>query len=193
MGPLVVLIGPTAVGKTALSLQLGEALNGEIVSADSRLVYRGMNIGVAKPTAQEQARVPHHLIDLVPPSETVSLAYFQREAYSAINAILDRGRLPILVGGTGQYVSAVIEGWGIPEVAPNEVLRAELEAQAAAQGAQALWDRLAKHDPAAAAKIHPNNVRRVVRALEVFLETGQPISTLQEKHPPPYRILQVGL
>lgn len=192
-GPLVTLIGPTAVGKTALALLLAETLGGEIVSADSRLVYRGMNIGVAKPTPEEQARVAHHLIDLVEPSETVSLARFQQEAYAAIDSILARNKLPVLAGGTGQYVSAVIEGWGIPEVAPNANLRAELEAQAAAQGAQALWDRLAQHDPPAAAKIHPNNVRRVVRALEVFLETGQPISALQEKHPPPYRTLQIGL
>lgn len=192
-GPLITLIGPTAVGKTALALRLAEALGGEIVSADSRLVYRGMNIGVAKPTPEEQARIPHHLIDLVDPSETVSLARFQAAAYAAIDTILGRGSLPILAGGTGQYVSAVIEGWGIPEVAPNTALRAALEAQAEAQGAQALWDQLARHDPPAAAKIHPNNVRRVIRALEVFIETGQPISILQQKHPPPYRILQIGL
>ncbi len=192
-GPLLVLIGPTAVGKTALALLLAETLAGEIVSADSRLVYQGMNIGVAKPTAEEQARIPHHLIDLVEPSQTLSLARFQQAAYAVIDSILARGKLPILAGGTGQYVSAVIEGWGIPEVAPNAGLRAELEAQAAALGAQALWDRLAQHDPPAAAKIHPNNVRRVIRALEVFLETGRPISALQEKYPPPYRILQIGL
>ena len=191
--PLVVLIGPTAIGKTALSLKLAATFEGEIVSADSRLVYRGMDIGVAKPTSQEQALVPHHLIDLVEPSDTLSLAFIQRAAYAAIGDIQLRQKLPILVGGTGQYVSAIIEGWGIPEVPPNENLRAELEQFAAVHGAAGLWDRLAQHDPTAASRIHPNNIRRVIRALEVFLETGQPITELQRKHPPAYDILQLGL
>lgn len=191
--PLVALLGPTAVGKTALSLSLAEAINGEIVSADSRLVYQGMDIGVAKPTPEEQARVPHHLLDIVTPAQTLSLAGFQAAAYRAIDAIHARGSIPLLVGGTGQYISAVVEGWGIPEVSPNTTLRAELETFAATEGVQALWNRLQAADPAAAAKIHPNNIRRVVRALEVYIETGIPISQLQRKTPPPYRILQIGL
>ncbi len=192
-GPLVVLLGPTAVGKTALALALACALDGEIVSADSRLVYIGMDIGVAKPTPAERALVPHHLLDIVPPTSTISLATFQQMAYAAIDDILRRGRLPLLVGGTGQYISAVIEGWSIPEVSPNPALRAELEAFAAHHGPQALWERLRHADPDAAARIHPNNVRRVVRALEVCLESGQPISIQQRRIPPPYRILQIGL
>ncbi len=192
-GPLIVLLGPTAVGKSALALTLAQSAGGEIVSADSRLVYIGMDIGVAKPSPAERALVPHHLLDIVRPDQTLSLAGFQRLAYAAIDGILRRGRLPLLVGGTGQYVSAVIDGWSIPEVKPNPALRAELEAYAEQQGPQALWNRLHHHDPDAATRIHPHNVRRVVRALEVFLESGQPISAQQRRNPPPYRILQVGL
>ncbi len=192
-GQLVVILGPTAVGKTALSLELAEQFDGEIVSADSRQIYRGMDIGAAKPTAEEQARVPHHLLDLVAPDETLSLAQYQQAAYTAIDDILRRGRLPLLVGGTGQYASAVIEGWNIPEVPPNPALRESLEREAAEHGAQALHDRLRQVDPAAAARIDPRNVRRVIRALEVYLESGQPISALQRKTPPPYRVLQIVL
>lgn len=192
-GSVIVLLGPTAVGKSALALILAQAFNGEIVSVDSRLVYIGMDIGVAKPTPAEQALVPHHLLDIVTPAQTLSLATFQRLAYRTINDILRRGCLPLLVGGTGQYISAVIEGWNIPEVRPNPTLRAELEAYAAQHGSTALWERLRQCDPEAATRIHPHNVRRVVRALEVFLESGQPISTQQRRTPPPYRILQIGL
>jgi len=191
--PLVVIVGPTAVGKTALSLRLAESLDGEIVSADSRLFYRGMDIGTAKPTPEERARVPHHLIDIAKPDETVGLAEFQERAYAAIADIHARGKLPLLVGGTGQYVRAVVEGWRIPRVPPNTALRAELEAQAERDGATALHARLARLDPDAAKRIDPRNVRRVIRALEVCLLTGRPISAQQRKQPPPYHILQIGL
>ncbi len=191
--PLVVLLGPTAVGKTALAVHLAQALGGEIVSADSRQVYRHMDIGTAKPTPAERAAAPHHLLDVVTPDQTYTLAQYQRAAYAAIEAIHARGRLPLLVGGTGQYITAVVEGWGIPKVPPNPALRAELEQYAAEHGAAALHARLEQHDPRAAARIDPRNVRRVVRALEVCIEAGQPISALQRKSPPPYRILQLGL
>lgn len=181
------------MGKTALSIELARALNGEIVSADSRLIYQGMNIGVAKPSVEEQRLAPHHLLDLVPPDRTLSLARYQQKAYAAIDDILQRGHLPLMVGGTGQYVSAVIEGWGIPEVPPDEGIRAELELFAAREGSDALHARLHQHDPQAAKKIHPNNVRRVIRALEVFMVAGRPITELQRKSPPPYRVLQIGL
>jgi tRNA dimethylallyltransferase len=190
---LLTLVGPTAVGKTALALHLAEALNGEIVSADSRLFYRGMDIGTAKPTAEERACVPHHLIDIADPDETVGLAEFQEQAYTAIDGILTRGKLPLLVGGTGQYVRAVLEGWCVPRVPPDADLRAELEAQAEREGCEALHARLTQLDPAAAEKIDPRNVRRVIRALEVCTLTGQPISEQQGREPPPYRILQIGL
>jgi len=190
---LIVIVGPTAVGKTRLSLRLAEEFDGEIISADSRQVYRGMDIGTAKPTPEERARVPHHLIDVVAPDETFSLAQYQELTYDAIGDVSARVKLPFLVGGTGQYVRAVVEGWGIPRVPPNEELRAELYRQAEIEGEEALHVRLREVDPAAAEGIDPRNVRRVVRALEVYLETGQPISELQRKKPPPYRILQIGL
>jgi tRNA dimethylallyltransferase len=190
---LLTLVGPTAVGKTSFSLHLAETLDGEIVSADSRLFYRGMDIGTAKPTAEDRARVPHHLINIADPDETVGLAEFQEKAYAAIDDILARYRLPLLVGGTGQYVRAVIEGWRIPRVPPDAVLRAELEAGAERKGHEALHGRLTRIDPVAAAKIDPRNVRRVIRALEVCTITGRPISEQQGKWPPPYRIKQIGL
>ena len=191
--PLVVIVGPTAAGKTALSIDLAEAAGGEIVSADSRQIYRGMDIGTAKVTAAERARVPHHLLDLVMPDQVLSLAEYQALAYAAIADIRARGRLPFLVGGTGQYVQAVVEGWSIPAVAPHPELRAELEAKASAEGAEALHGWLAALDPAAAARIDYRNIRRVIRALEVCLVTGQPITELQRKNPPPFDILQIGV
>lgn len=190
---LLVVVGPTAVGKTALALYLAEALDGEIVSADSRLFYRGMDIGTAKPTPQERARVPHHLIDIADPDETVGLAEFQEQAMAVIAEIHARGRLPLLVGGTGQYVRAVVEGWRVPRVPPDRSLRAELEAQAEQEGPAALHGRLAQLDPEAARRIDVRNVRRVIRALEVCLLTGRPFSAQQRKQPPPYRTLWVGL
>ncbi len=193
IGNLVVLVGPTAVGKTALALHLAQALDGEIVSADSRLFYRGMDIGTAKPTPQERARVPHHLIDIAAPNETVGLAEFQERAIAAIASIHARGKLPFLVGGTGQYVRAVVEGWRVPRLPPDPALRAELEAQAEREGFATLHGRLAQLDPEAARRIDARNVRRVIRALEVCLLTGQPISAQQRKQPPPYRALWIGL
>jgi tRNA dimethylallyltransferase len=189
LDPLIVILGPTAVGKTWVSLQLAEALDGEIVSADSRQVYREMDIGTAKATPVQRAQVPHHLIDVVGPDETLTLAQFQRLAYSAIDGILSRARLPFLVGGSGQYVRAVVEGWSVPEVAPQERLRAALDALDGDELAR--W--LEVLDPVAAGRIDRRNRRRMIRALEVTLVTGRPISAQQGKSPPPYRILQVGL
>ena len=191
--PLIALVGPTAVGKTELSLTLAGRIQGEIVSADSRLFYRGMDIGTAKPSTEEMQRVPHHLIDLVNPDQTITLAEYQSLAYQAIDAIHARNHVPILVGGTGQYVKAVLEGWGIPRVPPSPELRAKLEADAARHGADHLHERLVEMDPVAAERIDPRNVRRVIRALEVTLLAGRPISELQTKSPPPYTILRVGL
>ena len=191
--PLVVVVGPTAVGKTALSLHLAETFDGEIISADSRSFYRGMDIGTAKPTLAERARVPHHLIDIADPDETVSLAEYQDRAYAVIDAVLARDRLPLLVGGTGQYAQAVVEGWRIPRVAPHPDLREELERKAERDSPHALHEWLRQLDPEAAEEIHPHNVRRVVRALEVCLLSGRPISEQQGKDPPPYHILQIGL
>ena len=187
--PLLVIVGATAVGKTALSLELARLFQGEIVSADSRLFYRGMDIGTAKPSPAEQITVPHHLIDICDPDETLTLAKYQRLAYATIDRIEGNGRLPILVGGTGQYVRAIVEGWGIPEVAPHPSLREAL----AALGGPELARWLRHLDSAAAQKLDPRNVRRVIRALEVTLLKGRPISELQRKNLPPYRIAQIGL
>jgi len=191
--PLIVLLGPTAVGKTTLSLELAQVVKGEIVSADSRLIYQGMDIGTAKPTAAERSRVRHHLIDVATPAEIFTLGEYQRRAYQAIEDITARHRIPLMVGGSGQYIRAVVEGWNIPEVPPDWALRRELEAVAESQGSEALHQRLAQLDPAAAQRIDHRNVRRVIRALEVILKTGEPISDLQTKSPPPYQVLQVGL
>lgn len=191
--PLLVIGGPTAVGKTDLSLHLAAELGGEIVSADSRQVYRGMDIGTAKPTLAERQLVPHHLIDIREPNETISLSEYQQLAAQAMAQIHGRGRLPMLVGGTGQYVRAVVEGWQTPELPPQPGLRAELEAQAEREGKEAVFARLAALDPASAARIDPRNLRRVIRALEVTLTLGRPFSQAQSKAPPPYRILQIGL
>ncbi len=191
--PLIVLVGPTAVGKTALSLDLAQAIQGEIVSADSRLLYRGMDIGTAKPTREERARVPHHLIDVANPDEVWSLAQYQDAAFAAIDAIHARGRVPLLVGGTGQYVWAVVENWRIPRVPPQPRLRAALEAWGQRIGPEALHRRLAHIDPAAAARIQPRNLRRIVRALEVIFISGRRFSEQQGKGPPRYRTLILGL
>ncbi len=188
-GDLLVVVGPTAVGKTALSLQLAREFDGEIISADSRLFYVGMDIGTAKPTAEERAAVAHHLVDICLPDEPLTLGQYQRLAYQTINEVISRNRLPILVGGTGQYVKAVVEGWGIPEIAPNRALRRQLELLGGVELAR--WLRLL--DPLAAQRIDPRNTRRVVRALEVTLISGQPITKLQRKEPPPYDIMMIGL
>ncbi len=191
--PLVIVLGPTGVGKTGLAIELAESLGGEIVGADSRQIYRYMDIGTAKPRPAQQARVPHHLIDIVNPDYNLSLAEYQDAAYRAINEIHGRGAIPFLVGGSGQYISAVEEGWSIPRVPPDRELRAELENYAVEKSPGALHDRLRQVDPVSAGRIHPNNVRRVIRALEVQITTGQAISDLQVKRPPPYRILSLGL
>ena len=191
--PLILIVGPTAVGKTALAVRLARAVGGEIVSADSRQVYRGLDIGTAKAIPQEQTQVPHHLLDVVDPDQSLGLAQYQALAYAAVEDILQRGRIPFLVGGTGQYVMAVAEGWQVPRVPPDEALRRQLYAQAETEGAAALHARLRALDPVAAGRIDPRNVRRVVRALEVCLRTGRPFSAQQQKSPPPYRLLWIGL
>ncbi len=192
--PLIIaIVGATAVGKTAFSLDLAQALNGEIVSVDSRLVYRGMDLGTAKPTPAEQALVKHHLIDVVNPDQDYGLAIYQTDAYAAIAKIVQQAKQPILVGGTGQYMAALLEGWSIPEVAPNYELRARYEQQAALEGHIALHQQLQTIDPEAATAIDPTNVRRVIRALEVFEVTGTPISQLQRRKPPAYRMLTLDL
>ena len=187
--PLILIIGPTAVGKTELAIQLAEKMNGEIISADSRLFYRGMDIGTAKPSREELARVPHYLIDIVNPDETLSLAVFQEKAKEIIADIHARGKIPFLVGGTGQYVRAVTQGWTPPEVTANERLRAELEKK----DMEWLHARLQLIDPESAAKIDARNVRRTVRALEVIITTGRKFSEQRGQVESPYQLITIGL
>ncbi len=191
--PLLAIVGPTGVGKTALAVRLAQTFDGEIVSADSRQFYRGMDIGTAKPTPEEQAAAPHHLLDIADPDATVGLAQFQALARAAVEAVQRRGKLPLLVGGTGQYVWGFLEGWTVPEAPPDWDLRGRLHARAEAEGGAAVFAELERVDPAAAARIDPRNVRRVIRALEVYHVTGRPFSEAQAKAPPPYRTLVLGL
>lgn len=191
--PLVILLGATATGKTEISIEYAQAMNAEIVSADSRLFYRGMDIGTAKPTPEQMEIIRHHLIDVADPDETWSLALFQKKADKAIAAIHKRGRLAILVGGTGQYLRAVAEGWVIPEVSPNLILRNAIENWGKEIGPEALHARLAKIDSDAAQKMDPRNLRRIVRALEVIYSSGKKFSQQRVRGESPYRILQFGL
>jgi tRNA dimethylallyltransferase len=173
--PLLALVGPTAAGKTGAGIAVAEVLGAEIVSVDSMLVYRGMEVGTAKPTAAQRARVPHHLLDVAEPSEPFSVARYQELAREAIAGIRGRGRRVLLVGGSALYLRAIVDELGFPGT--DEGTRKGLEAEAAVVGAAGLHERLAASDPAAAARIEPGNVRRIVRALEVARLTGQPFSS----------------
>ena len=190
---LIAIVGPTATGKTALAIALAQRLGGEIVGADSRQVYRQMDIGTAKPTAEERALAPHHLIDVIDLDQEFSLAQYLEQAGAALEDVWSRGKQPLLVGGSGQYVWALLEGWRVPRLPPQRELRRELGERADRQGAEALHRELAQVDPKAAARIDPRNVRRVIRALEVHKVTGRPISYWQEKGPPPWEVLTLGL
>jgi tRNA dimethylallyltransferase len=190
---LIALIGPTGVGKTAVAIELAERRNGEIVSADSRQIYRRFDIGTGKPTPDQLARVRHHLTDHVDPDQAYTLAEYQADAYAAIEVIFARDHQPLLVGGTGLYIRAVTEGLIIPEVPPNPEVRLELEARAANEGGDALYAELQQIDPAAALKIDPRNVRRTIRALEVHRLTGRPFSELGRSAPPPFAVCRFGL
>ncbi|HEY48913.1 MAG TPA: tRNA (adenosine(37)-N6)-dimethylallyltransferase MiaA [Dehalococcoidia bacterium] len=182
MSSLVAIVGPTAIGKSSLALELSQAFGGEIINADSRQVYRYMDIGTAKPTPDEQVLVPHHLIDVVDPDQNFSLALYQNEAREAMKLIQQKGKPAFLVGGSGLYVWSVLEGWRIPPVPPDPSLRQELEARAESEGAEVLYEELKQLDPVAAQRIDPRNVRRVIRAIEVCRQ-GKPFSQLQRKEP----------
>ncbi len=188
----MVLTGPTGVGKTAAAIRLALALGGEIVNADSRYLYRGFDIGVAKPSTTEQALVPHHLIDILPPEGEMSLHVFQELATRTIRDIQRRGRLPLLVGGTVLYLNAVVEGWHIPQVPPDEPFRRAAEAEVERDGGAALRAQLVTIDPVAAERSGVN-MRRVIRALEIHRATGTPMSVLEGRGEPPFRALELAL
>lgn len=191
--PLVVIVGPTAVGKTDLAVLLAQQLETEIISADSRQIYRTMDIGTAKPEKELLTRVRHHMIDIVDPEEPYSLAQFQSQAREIISQLHRAEKVPVLAGGTGQYIRALVQGWKPPEQQPDLGLRKRLEETAARDGVEVLLAQLKEKDPVSAERIDPRNVRRVIRALEVTLQTGKPFSDQRLVEPPPYRVIQVGL
>lgn len=177
------IIGPTAVGKTALSIHLAKRFKGEIISGDSMQVYKGMDIGTAKITPEETEGIPHHLIDIKEPDESFSAAEFQQLVRQKITEITNKGCLPIIVGGTGLYIQSVIYDYQFSETGGDPQLREALEKEAAQAGKEALHERLRQVDPEAATVIHPNNVRRVIRALEIFHTTGKRMSEQQSQQP----------
>lgn len=187
--PLIVVLGPTASGKSSLAIALAQRFNGEIVSADSRQVYRRLDIGTAKVTPQEQELVPHHLLDVADVQDIYTVSHFQQQATAAIDDILARARLPFLAGGSPHYIQAIVDHLAIPAVPPQPELRARLEARPLAD----LLAQLEQLDPQAAASIDRNNLRRVIRALEVCLVSGQPFSAQRRTGDPLYRSLLLGL
>ena len=189
---LVAIVGPTATGKSRLALYLAQTFDGEIVSADSRQVYRHMDIGTAKPSLEELSLIPHHLINIINPDENFSLAQYQEIASRTISDIQERDKLALLVGGSGQYIWSLVEGWGIPEVPPDPELRRSLE-EAAKTDKDELYQQLKDVDPEAGQRIDPRNVRRVIRALEVNTNSQVPFSQLQRKQAPPFDVLIIGL
>ncbi len=195
-GGVISIVGPTCTGKSALAMNIAERLGGEIVNCDSMQVYRNFDIGTAKPDPATQKKMPHHLIDLVDPDQEFSVAEYHKYATEAVDAVLAKGRLPVLVGGTGLYVRTLAEDMLFPDPGADWELRKKLEAEAAQHGNAYLHGRLAQVDPEAAAKLHPNDLRRVIRALEVYTRTGAPISVLQaasRNKPAKYDLLIIGL
>jgi tRNA dimethylallyltransferase len=190
---IIAIVGPTASGKTALGIAIAKKFAGEIVSADSRQIYRGMDIGTAKPTADERRIILHHLIDIKDPNEDYTVADYKRDAIAVINEILARGKIPFLVGGTGLYVRAVTENLDIPKTVANPALRAGLEEDIARDGLAAIFKKLVALDPEAAYVVDPKNPRRVVRALEVAIETGRPFTAQRKKSDPLFDVLVLGL
>ena len=190
---VVAVFGPTAVGKTDAAIYAAQEIDAEIISVDSRQIYRGMDIGTAKPTAQQRAQIPHHLIDVADPNKPWSLVDYCQAALDAIHAIHMRRRLPMLVGGTGQYFAAILEGWQPPPKESDPELRREFEAYEEEHGSEALHRRLQEIDPVTAQRIDHRNVRRVVRALEISQISGVPASSVRKKDPPPFDVLRIGL
>ena len=190
---LVVILGPTGVGKSHLALRLARLFDGEIINADSRQVYRLMDIGTAKPAPEILTEVPHHLFNIVDPDEEFNVGMFVAASRRIINEIHGRSKIPLLVGGSGQYVWGLLEGWQIPSVPPDATLRSDLQDLAVREGMDQLYGRLLEIDAAAAQKIDKRNIRRVIRALEVAHEAGAAGSQRPRKKTPDYRVLIIGL
>lgn len=190
---IISVVGSTASGKTLLGIALARTFGGEIVSADSRQVYRGMDVGTAKPTVAERRMVPHHLIDIKNPDEEYTVAEYRTDAVAAIDDIIARGKLPLLVGGTGLYIKTVVENLDIPKTEADPKLRAEIEADIARDGLAAVFKKLVARDPEAANVVDPKNPRRVIRALEVAITTGEPFTAQRKKSTPLFDALILGL
>lgn len=193
---ILVIVGPTASGKTRMAVELAKAHNGEVVSADSMQIYRRMDIGTAKPTAEEMDGVPHHMIDVADPEEDFSVARYVEMASACVDDIFSRGKLPIVAGGTGLYVDSLLSGRTFAAFSPDSSLRKELEAELAERGGEAMLSELSRVDPEAAARLHPNDHKRIVRALEVYRSTGKTISEHNRETqalPPRYEALTIGL
>ena len=196
MKRIAAVVGPTASGKTALAVALAKQFNGEVVSADSMQIYRKLNIGTAKPTAEEMQGVPHHMLDVADPGESYSVSRYEKEATACVEDILSRGKLPILCGGTGLYVDALIRGGGFLESGVDSGLRAQLEEEWTVRGGEAMLQRLASFDPDSAARLHLNDKKRIIRAVEVYLQTGITITAHNARTaalPPRYDAVMIGL
>ena len=193
---IVVICGPTASGKTALSIALAKAFDGEVVSADSMQIYRRMDIGTAKPTKQEMDGVPHHMLDVAEPGEAYSVSRYVEEATACVEDILARGKLPIVCGGTGLYIDGLIRGTDYQPAGTDNGIREQLEGEWEAQGAEQMMARLAAVDPDSAARLHLSDKRRILRALEVYLATGETITVHNARTkaiPPRYEAVMIGL
>lgn len=193
---VVAVVGPTASGKTALAIELAKRLNGEIISCDSMQIYKGMDIGTAKPTEEETCGIPHHMIDIIEPSEPFSAADYAPMAKAAVDSIIARGNLPIFCGGTGLYLDAVLTSNDYAEVNTDLELRSKLLSEAERDGAEVMWNRLREVDPDAAEAIHMNNVKRVVRAMELYLSSGITKTEWDRRSrlkPPPYSSVIIAL
>ena len=190
---MLAIVGPTAVGKSTLALRLAQELGGEVVSADSRQVYRYMDIGTAKPSPEQRSSVPHHLIDVADPDEHYNLALFLQQARVAISEVQSRSKLPIVAGGSGQYVWGLVEGWQVPEVPPDPGLRHSLEERARDEGTAALHAELAVLDPDAAGRTDARNARRVIRALEVYHSSVDRMVSQPRRQAPPFATVTIGL
>jgi len=190
---IIVIVGPTASGKSALAVEIAQKFNGEIVSADSRQIYRGMDIGTAKPSKKEMTAVRHHLIDIKDPNQDYSVGQYKKDAIKAINRIIKSGKLPILIGGTGLYIDAVVKNLEFPEVKENKKLRAQLEEEINEKGLNHVFKRLISLDPEAAYITDPKNPRRVIRALEIALLSNKKFSEQRKSGRPPYNALEIGI
>ena len=190
---LIAIVGPTGVGKSSLGLSVAQRFNGEIINSDSRQIYRYMDIGTAKPSVDDINSVPHHLVDIINPDQPYSLSLYRESALETLNRVHERNRVSVLVGGSGQYVWSVIENWQIPEVAPDPEFRERMVSIANEQGVDFLYQQLKGIDPAAAQKMLPGNLRRIIRALEIYEKTGEKPSALQTKKGHDFPVQIIGL